>query len=73
MAIYLMHILAGSGTRILLSRFLGVTDAAAHLILGTIAGVAIPLALIWLLGNKSEWLIAYPRKRNPDAMFHVKP
>lgn len=46
MSIYLMHVLAGSGVRIVLHKFLGVDSAAVHLVLGTIAGVALPLLAI---------------------------
>lgn len=43
LSIYLMHILAGSGTRIILSTLLGVDSVAVHLLLGTLIGLAAPL------------------------------
>lgn len=43
--IYLAHILAGSGTRIILYKFLGVTSVTTHLIIGTLVGVFAPLLL----------------------------
>ncbi len=49
MGIYLMHILAGSGARILLGRFLGVRDVGVHLIVGCLAGILLPMLVIWLM------------------------
>jgi fucose 4-O-acetylase-like acetyltransferase len=46
MGIYLMHILAGSGVRIVLQKFMGIDSAAVHLVLGTIAGVGLPLLML---------------------------
>lgn len=43
MSIYLMHILAGSGIRIVLSKFLGIDSVALHLLLGTLVGLVAPL------------------------------
>ncbi len=61
MEIYLIHILASSGARIGLQKLLGVTDAGAHLLVGTLFGVAVPLLLVvyarrWRLG----WLFTPP-------------
>ncbi|MBR8299728.1 acyltransferase [Burkholderia dolosa] len=44
MPIYLMHILVMAGVRIVLMRA-GITNLAVHLALGTLAGVAIPMAV----------------------------
>ncbi|WP_028239283.1 acyltransferase family protein [Stutzerimonas azotifigens] len=43
MTIYLMHILAGSGVRVILGKFLGIDSIAVHLIVGTLIGIAGPL------------------------------
>lgn len=43
MSIYLMHILAGSGIRIVLQRLFGIHDVAVHLLVGTILGILLPL------------------------------
>jgi len=51
MAIYVMHILAGSGARIILARFLGVEDAAIHLVAGCLAGVLLPMLVLRLSGR----------------------
>lgn len=48
MVIYLAHILATSGFRILLSKGAGVSDVTTHIILGTIAGVVLPLVGYWV-------------------------
>jgi fucose 4-O-acetylase-like acetyltransferase len=47
MTIYLVHVLAGSGCRIILQKFLGVTDVGIHLLLGTLAGLLLPLLFYW--------------------------
>ncbi|MBK1890609.1 acyltransferase [Undibacterium sp. 14-3-2] len=51
MPIYLMHILTGSGVRIVLSKLLHIQSAAAHLIIGSLAGLLIPLAVYQLSKN----------------------
>jgi hypothetical protein len=51
MAIYVMHILTGSGTRIILARLLGVQDASIHLIAGCLAGVLLPMLALRLSGH----------------------
>lgn len=61
MAIYLMHILAGSGTRVILKRLFGVDSFAPHLIAGCLIGIFIPL-LIYVLMNrfKVHYLFSAP-------------
>ena len=49
MAIYLMHILAGSGTRVVLSKLLAIESGFAHLIIGTLAGILLPLGALKLI------------------------
>jgi fucose 4-O-acetylase-like acetyltransferase len=48
MPIYLMHILTGSGVRIVLSKLLHIQSAAPHLIIGSLAGLLIPVAVYQL-------------------------
>lgn len=48
MGVYVMHILAGSGTRIALSSILEVDSLPIHLIIGCLAGVFGPLAVLKL-------------------------
>jgi len=43
MAIYLMHILAGSGVRVVLKSILNIDNFIAHLILGLIAAILFPM------------------------------
>jgi fucose 4-O-acetylase-like acetyltransferase len=43
MTIYLMHILAGSGARVILKSFLGVDSIPVHLLAGTVIGLLVPL------------------------------
>ncbi|MBY6198756.1 acyltransferase family protein [Vibrio hangzhouensis] len=43
MEIYLIHILTGSGARVILFR-LGIDEVYAHIIIGTISGLAVPIA-----------------------------
>lgn len=62
LGIYLLHIIAGSGVRILLHKFLGIDSVAVHLILGTTAGIGLPLLAIRTNGNRAglftppQWL-----------------
>lgn len=48
LAIYVMHILCGSGARIILARLFGVQDATVHLIAGCLAGVLLPMLVLQL-------------------------
>ncbi|MFZ6688202.1 acyltransferase family protein [Undibacterium sp. SXout11W] len=48
MPIFLMHILAGSGVRIILNKFLHIDNASIHLILGTAIGILVPLTVFQL-------------------------
>jgi fucose 4-O-acetylase-like acetyltransferase len=49
MGIYVMHILAGSGVRIILSRFLQVDSYLLHLVVGVIVAVIAPIIFLILL------------------------
>ncbi|MDY7538939.1 acyltransferase [Undibacterium sp. 5I1] len=66
MTIYLMHVLVASGLRIVLSKLLGVSNLAVHLLLGCLAGVAIPI-LIDRLSKRSAFsslaYLFYPPRR----------
>ncbi|MDC5705011.1 acyltransferase [Vibrio europaeus] len=55
MAIYLMHIVAGSGARVLLGKGLGIQDTNAHLLVGCLAGLLLPLVAV-----KAFNLIGFP-------------
>ncbi|MDH2442918.1 acyltransferase [Amnibacterium sp. CER49] len=61
--IFLASITFASGMRIILSKA-GVDSPGVHVALGTIAGVALPLALWWLLDRIAfPWLFALPGRR----------
>ena len=49
MVIYLMHILAGSGVRVILDRVLGIDSVVFHLVFGLISGLFFPLVVLWFL------------------------
>ena len=51
MGIYLMHILAGSGTRIVLSKLLNVDSYILHIMVGTIVGILFPIIAIKLISK----------------------
>ena len=61
--IFLAHIIFTAATRITLEQ-VGVHSAAPHLVLGTLVGIAGPLAL-WWLGHRMgvPWLFSAPRTR----------
>ncbi|NCA71410.1 MAG: acyltransferase [Sphingobacteriia bacterium] len=62
MGIYVMHILAGSGARILLSRVLGIEAAWAHLLVGVLVGILLPMLALWLFERlKIPGVLAAPR------------
>ncbi|NTX78189.1 acyltransferase [Serratia proteamaculans] len=49
MVIYLMHILAASGLRIVLTKFLHVNNWSAHIIAGTLFGLIAPMVAYYLI------------------------
>jgi peptidoglycan/LPS O-acetylase OafA/YrhL len=64
MAIYLMHILAGSGIRVLLNKLLGIDSTAFHLIAGTAFGIILPLlALEFIKYYKIPYIFSFPLSR----------
>ncbi|MAE22002.1 MAG: acyltransferase, partial [Pseudomonas sp.] len=50
MAIYLMHILAGSGVRVILNKFFIVDELSVHIVVGTLAGIILPLIALKVIG-----------------------
>lgn len=60
LGIYVMHILAGSGTRIILQKFLGIDSAWIHLLIETVMGVLIPLMIMTFFKNTIEILLKPP-------------
>tara|TARA_B110000196_G_C21152258_1_gene670562 strand:+ start:5939 stop:6949 length:1011 start_codon:yes stop_codon:yes gene_type:complete len=64
MAIYLMHILAGSGIRVLLDKILGVDSTAFHLVAGTAFGIILPLlGLKFIKHYKIPYIFSFPLSR----------
>jgi fucose 4-O-acetylase-like acetyltransferase len=49
MGIYLMHILAGSGARVVLKALIGTDAYIAHLLVGFAVGLSAPLAAVWVI------------------------
>jgi fucose 4-O-acetylase-like acetyltransferase len=70
MTIYLMHILAGSGARVALSKLLGVQTPAAHLIIGTLIGIAAPLVAQAIIKRyRLGALLAPPKSVSAESLF----
>jgi fucose 4-O-acetylase-like acetyltransferase len=70
MAIYLMHILTGSGARILLARILGIQDAGVHLLAGCLAGVLLPMLVLGLTKTFGwGWLFAAPPGLSAEGWY----
>lgn len=68
MQIYLMHIIAGSGVRVVLSRVLSINDASIHLVIGTLSGVLVPLVVAVCMRKLGiNWLYVPPRQLRLDA------
>lgn len=63
MAIYLAHIIAGSGTRIILSNFLDIKDPATHIVAGISVGIIAPLALYVIVKHFNIGYILYRGKK----------
>lgn len=53
--IYLLHVLTGSGVRIVLDKFMGIENAEIHLTLGVIAGIIIPLVITEIC-RRMKWM-----------------
>jgi fucose 4-O-acetylase-like acetyltransferase len=70
MPIYLMHILAGSGTRILLARVLHLDSVALQALIGTLAGLLLPMGAHALLRRAGLGaLFAPPRWASAQAAW----
>lgn len=51
MAIFLAHILAGSGIRVVLNKFFGVNSFEVHLVLGCLVGIVLPMIFFELVNR----------------------
>ena len=72
LAIYCVHTIASAGIRIALQKVLRTDNAAIHFLMGTLAGLYLPLGLIWL-SRRTPFpdLFELPRRR--DASLRVAP
>lgn len=77
MAVYLMHILAGSGTRIVLTKISHVQDPIVHAIAGTLVGLLLPYAFYRFLSRRGiSWLLEVPTRlslQRDSSMKIVRP
>ena len=63
MEIYLIHILAASGGRIVLQRFFGLSDVTLHIVFGMLLGIGIPILVpVWAPKCGFGWIFSPPRK-----------
>ncbi|WP_407291056.1 acyltransferase family protein [Stutzerimonas zhaodongensis] len=62
MTIYLMHILAGSGVRVLLGSFMGIDSIPVHLIVGTLIGLGAPLVAQVIIKRYDLYFLLAPPK-----------
>lgn len=62
MTIYLMHILAGSGVRVILSKFMGIDSIPVHLLLGTLIGLVAPLVAQVIIKRYDLYFLLSPPK-----------
>ena len=61
MGIYLMHILAGSGVRVILKTVMGVDSFIVHLLVGFIVGIGASLVALWLMDkSKIKYVFSAP-------------
>lgn len=71
MPVYLMHILAGSGIRIVLSRFLHIDSTWLHLLAGCAAGILLPVFVFRLTQQPARRPLQYLFR--PPAWLSFKP
>ncbi len=70
MGIYLMHILAGSGARILLDRLLGVQEAWVYLLVGCLVSILLPMLILWVLGRlRVRGVLEAPARLSVEAWY----
>ena len=72
MTIYLMHILAGSGVRVILSKFMGIDSITVHLLIGTLIGTAAPLVAQLIINRYRLHFLLAPPKRISASQFRMR-
>ena len=71
MAIYLMHILAASGMRVILTKFLSIDNTAENLFFGCVAGIFIPLLCIRIIDILHiKFIFSLPISKWIKAIFY---
>ena len=60
MTIYLLHILAGSGVRVMMGAFLDIDSIVAHLLVGTLVGLAAPLLVQLIIQRYNLYFLLSP-------------
>ncbi len=70
MVIYLLHVITGSGTRIVLQHFLGISNFYVHLILGCLMGLFGSIVLVTILSRMGfSFLFAIPDKLSIEQKY----
>ncbi|WP_295454179.1 acyltransferase [uncultured Thiodictyon sp.] len=70
MAIYLMHVLAASGARIFVSRFLGIHDASVHLMVGCLVGIGLPMLVLLIMARlKVQGVFETPTRLSLETWY----
>jgi len=72
MTIYLMHILAGSGVRVILSSFMGIDSVSVHLVAGTLVGLGGPLLAQLIIERYNLYFLLAPPKMVSASRFRVR-
>jgi len=72
MTIYLMHILAGSGVRVILSKFMEIDSITVHLLVGTLIGTAAPLVAQLIINRYRLHFLLAPPKRISASHFRMR-
>src|ERR1700730_12603805 len=70
--IYLMHVLASSAARILLTKVFGINQVLILLPLGILAGLFIPVIFYNLAMRSGAWWLFSLEKETPDKYHHLK-
>jgi fucose 4-O-acetylase-like acetyltransferase len=71
--IYVAHTIVSAGVRVALLKFCNVSDVATHHLLGTLAGLSLPIAFALVLdriGFPYAFTLPAPRKRPPAPSIH---
>ncbi|MGI2172539.1 hypothetical protein [Shewanella ulleungensis] len=73
MAIYLMHILAGSGVRVILQKIFNVESVILHTIFGLLAGLLLPIVAVWVMRKMNlKYFFSAPVSRLFNTSINVK-